>query len=96
MREIDCGELNEDAHHIGHLSFETSNILKLTNIKASPKKKDTAAGDNIDQNRILIEVTHDPSKCSPNHAFSYSKDHSCRSSPQQFNHNSKHIVRKNA
>jgi hypothetical protein len=58
LREIDRGELNVDSQNIGYLSFETSNILKLPRMNRSLEK------DRIDQNRVFIEVTHDPSKCS--------------------------------
>ncbi len=85
MRKIDCGQLNEDLQNIGYVSFQTSNILKLPTINTFMKNKDTAAGDNIDQNRIFIEVTHDPSRCST----SSSQQH------QQFNHNNKHTIRNN-
>jgi hypothetical protein len=63
LRKIDRGELNEDSQNIGYLSFETKNILKIS-------LKNTPAGDNIDQDRVFIEVTHDPSRCTPNHKLS--------------------------
>jgi hypothetical protein len=69
LRKIDRGELNEESQNIGYLSFETNNILKLPN--TSLKNKNTAAGDNIEQNHVFIEVTHDPSRCTPNHKLSY-------------------------
>jgi hypothetical protein len=34
-------------------------------MNTSLKKEDITTDDHIDQNRIFIEVTHDPSKCSP-------------------------------
>lgn len=82
LREIERGHPNQDSEYMGYPSFETSNILKLPTMNTSLKKTDTpAAGDHIDQDRIFIEVTHDPSRCSP-------KYHSRISSPyQQLNHN---------
>ncbi len=65
LRDIDRGQLNGDSRNIGYLSFETSNILKLPRMNTSLKKEDITTDDHIDQNRIFIEVTHDPSKCSP-------------------------------
>ena len=43
---------------LGSLPFITSNILKL------PKMNIDTPDDSIDQNRISIEVIHDPSRCS--------------------------------
>jgi len=67
LRKIDRGELNKDFQNLGYLSFETKNLLKLPNL--SLKTQNTAAGDNIDQNRVFIEVIHDPSRCTPNHQY---------------------------
>ncbi len=83
LREIDRRQLNQDdSQNIGYLSFETKNILKIPKIN-------TAAGDNIEQNRIFIEITHDPSKCSSNHDVSHHK----YPLHQQFNHNCKYNIK---
>ncbi|CAF2878912.1 unnamed protein product [Rotaria sp. Silwood2] len=81
-------QLNEDSQNIGHLSFETKNILKLPNIDKSLKNKNIPAGDNIDQSRISIEVTHDPSRCRTNSEFSDYQYQPCtqQEQHQQFNH----------
>ncbi len=83
LRQIDRGQLNRDSQNIGYLSFETRNILKLPKIEPSFKNKDdaAAAGDNIDQDRVFIEVTHDPSKCTPQY--------------QRFNQDGKHTITNN-
>ncbi|CAF4297885.1 unnamed protein product [Rotaria sp. Silwood2] len=88
LRKIDFEQLNEDSQNIGHLSFETKNILKLPNIDKSLKNKNIPAGDNIDQSRISIEVTHDPSRCRTNSEFSDYQYQPCtqQEQHQQFNH----------
>ncbi|CAF0760144.1 unnamed protein product [Rotaria sp. Silwood1] len=83
LRKIDYKQLNEDSQNIDHLSFETSNILKLPNIDVFLKNKNTPAGDNIDQSRVFIEVTHDPSKCTTNTEFSDYQYYSCSQLSQQ-------------
>ncbi|CAF3863620.1 unnamed protein product [Adineta steineri] len=55
LREID----REQSQNIDCPSFETRNILKLS-------KSNTSTRDHIDQDRVCIEVTHDPSRCTPN------------------------------
>jgi hypothetical protein len=87
LNQIDQGQLNEDSQNIGHLPFETINVLKLPKMTRSLTHEDNGAGDNIDQNRIFIEVTHDPSRCTRNPQFSYHQYMSCTSPQHQpFDH----------
>ncbi|CAF0818763.1 unnamed protein product [Rotaria sordida] len=86
LRKIDYEQLNEDLQNIDHISFETSNILKLPNIDKFLKNKNIPAGDNIDQSRVFIEVTHDPSRCTTNSEFSDYQYQSCTQQHQRFNH----------
>lgn len=58
-------QVEDDSQNMSYLSFQTNNKLKPSQINTFEKENNIAAEDNIDQNRILIEIIHDPSRCSP-------------------------------
>ncbi|CAF1584088.1 unnamed protein product [Adineta ricciae] len=77
QNQIDPSSIINNISHT--LSVDTQDPLFLAEFIRNVRKElqdarirvsDTAAGDNIDQERIFIQITHDPSRCMPDSKLS--------------------------
>ena len=63
LNEINREKIEGTTKDVNRLSCETINSIRSPRLHLSTKNTDDATNDQIDQKRVYIEITHDPSKC---------------------------------